>query len=99
MLTPKTTWTKEEFWAELDELGEESVRLKFATGSWGDNTRSGLVTLWLKTKDNEQAAAESAKRDASERKQWWVRPPGLIAIAIISNLLTAAVFYLLGRAG
>jgi hypothetical protein len=47
----------------------------------------------------ERANNLEAQKQASEIKQWWLRPPGLIAIAVISNLLTAAVFYLLGRAG
>jgi hypothetical protein len=79
--------------ARLEVMPLEDARIAIHTLTLGNQIGSpnhDFCLSWLALKD-------SAKRDASEKKQWWVRPPGLIAITIISNLLTAAVFYLLGR--
>ena len=78
------TWTKEEFWAKLDAIGEPDVRVKFATGEWRDNIRSGLVTIWLKSKDDERSAISSSKRDARESKA--------ISLASRANLIAISAF-------
>jgi hypothetical protein len=57
------TFTKESFWAELDALGEDEVRVRFSvTKQFGDvGPKHELAKLWLARKD-------SAKRDAREER-------------------------------
>ena len=62
----------EPFFAELDQLGEVSVRKQLAAGVWGKSGRRvKLAKLWLEDQDRAQAAthAEIARgsHDAAKR--------------------------------
>jgi hypothetical protein len=59
--------THEVFWEELDELGEDDVRLKFAIGWWKNPLENSLVGLWLSNKAEERAlsATNKAARDST----------------------------------
>jgi hypothetical protein len=52
------------------------------------------ITAALILEERKQSILQEA-----ERKQWWARPAGILAIGVITNLLTAAVFYIIGRQG
>ncbi|HEY7301598.1 MAG TPA: hypothetical protein VH684_27215 [Xanthobacteraceae bacterium] len=66
MVPPKTTWTKEEFWAELDEIGEDEVRVRLATKYYSDvNERGPLAREWLQRRELSRAAEVERSREAS----------------------------------
>jgi hypothetical protein len=45
-------WTKEQFWAELDNHGEDEVRVKLATKIYTDlNEKGALAREWLHRKE------------------------------------------------
>ena len=64
------TFTKEQFWSELDALGEEDVRVRFSvTKQFGDvGTKHELTKLWLKRFEDSRASEAANKRDAREDK-------------------------------
>ena|SRR6267154_340568 len=57
------TFTKESFWAELDALGEDEVRIRLTvTKQYGDvGSKHELTKLWLARKDSD-------KRNAREER-------------------------------
>lgn len=68
---PQETYTKEQFWSDLEALGEDKVLLAYKVEQrWGSppGQRAVLVELWLKSKEDERALAASAKRDAREEE-------------------------------
>jgi hypothetical protein len=55
--------SKEEFWRELDEVGEEEVRVRLAIGTYNNvNQLAPLAREWLEPK--ELAVVDAAARDA-----------------------------------
>jgi hypothetical protein len=68
------TFTKESFWAELDALGEDEVRVRLSvTKQFGDvGPKHELAKLWLARKD-------SAKRD--------VREESTLRLAVWANII------------
>ena len=43
------TFTKEQFWTELDSIGEEEVRARIATGTYSTvNKKRQLAEDWLR---------------------------------------------------
>ncbi|WP_439887820.1 hypothetical protein ACSX1C_00790 [Pseudomonas sp. MBLB4123] len=68
MSEPKSTYTKEEFWAELNDLGEEEVRVRlFVSKQWGDvGQKYELTHIWLKSQEDKRVLEASSKRDARE---------------------------------
>jgi ribosomal protein L9 len=64
------TWTKEQFWAELERLGEDEVRVKLATKIYSDvNERGGLAREWLLRKDQARQSERLSRNEASSREQ------------------------------
>jgi hypothetical protein len=53
--------------AQLEELGETEVRIRFAHGAWSERNKR-YVEVWLKSKDRGREEASSAKRDAREEE-------------------------------
>ncbi len=49
-MTGKTHYTREEFFAELDALGEKTVRERYNTRQISDPVRRGLAESWLHDK-------------------------------------------------
>lgn len=56
------TLNRDQFWAELDELGEDEVRGRFASERVYDSGKRPLVQEWLRRKDQE-------RKDALNREQ------------------------------
>ena len=56
----------EEFWSELDSLGEEKVLVRLRVSKqWGDSplgNKHALVLIWLKRQEDARAADSSTKR-------------------------------------
>ena len=49
------TFTKEQFWAELEALGEEEVRVRIATHRYGNaSDKRALAVEWLQKKERER---------------------------------------------
>ena len=49
------TWTKEQFWAELDAMGEDTVRLRVRTVFWGPaSEKVPLAEEWLSRKERDR---------------------------------------------
>ena len=64
------TWTKEQFWKELDDVGEDEVRVRLATRYYTDlNERGGLAREWIQRKDLSRAAESERARDAFQAEQ------------------------------
>ena len=60
---------KEELWAELEELGEEEVRVRLVTKKYGDvGQKLVLVKEWLRRKDQSRTEESSRNSDASNRE-------------------------------
>ena len=61
--------TESDFWAKLDVVGEEQVRINLIKNIYGDHgTKRELVQEWLRRKENELALEASAKHDALEKE-------------------------------
>jgi len=61
---------KEEFWAELDEVGETEVRVRLATKIYGDiNNKGSLAREWLMRKDQARESARELRNEASRVEQ------------------------------
>ena len=76
----QTTRTVREFWAELEALGEDEVRLKLARSFYGHpgGDKHGAVEEWLRRKDR--------KRQGRSEVVVWASMIAAIAAAIISLL-------------
>ena len=70
------TFTKEQFWSELDALGEEEVRIRFSvTKQFGDvGPKHELTKIWLSDK-------REARRDRRENIT--------LAVAITAAIIAA----------
>jgi hypothetical protein len=67
---PKTTWTKDEFFAELDEAGEDEVRVRLATKIYTDvNEKGALAREWLQRRELSRTAELERSRAASSLEQ------------------------------
>jgi hypothetical protein len=67
----QSTFTKEQFWAELEALGEEKVLVGYKVEKrWGSPplAKAELVEIWLKSKEDVRALAASMRRDAREEE-------------------------------
>ena len=61
------TFTEAEFWAKLDAVGENQVRINLIKKIYGDHgAKRDLVLEWLRRKEEARALEASAKRDARE---------------------------------
>ena len=100
MAEPKTTFTKEEFWAELDALGEEQVRINlYVIPMYGQLGMSGtgpqkyeLAKIWLQKQQDQRDLEASSKRDARETETLKIaNRANKIAIAAIVIAALAAI--------
>ena len=55
-------------YAELEAMGEAEVRITLAKGLFQMGQKTNLAQEWLRGKDEERAAASSAKRDTREEE-------------------------------
>lgn len=58
---PQETWTKEQFWAKLEELGEDVVRERIIAKIY-DDVRRGLAEEWLRLREESRREASSAEQ-------------------------------------
>jgi hypothetical protein len=95
------TWTKEQFWSELDKIGESEVRLRLATKQYSDaNERGPLAQEWLRQRELDAAAAFDLNREStiaeqiriarSEKSAAWAA--GIAAAIAVSIVIISAVF-------
>jgi hypothetical protein len=72
MAEPRTTWTKEELWAELDAMGEPRVRELVLMDHFGSagmvGSKRPLAEEWIQAQDRaRQEASEARQASAAER--------------------------------
>jgi hypothetical protein len=61
-----STYTKDQLWASLNDLGEDKVRERLATHVYGKvGDKRALVEEWLRRKDQERVEAAQARKSAS----------------------------------
>ena len=80
----QTTWTKEQFWAELEKLGEPVVRERIAAGIY-DDARRGLAEEWLRLREESRKDASSAEQmrtARSAKNAAWIAAIAAIIAAI-----------------
>ena len=64
------TFTRKSFWAELETLGEESVRVRIMTGAYAPKSaKRQLAEEWIRKKDQERADDLEARKLASQSEQ------------------------------
>ena len=71
MVEPRADFTKDEFWSELEALGEEEVLINLNVRKmYGQVGSSGkgpekyeLAKIWLKKKEDQRALEASGRRD------------------------------------
>jgi len=83
----RETFTKEEFWAELDALGEEEVRTRtFVKHQFGDvGDKRALAEEWLSQKGSERSErsnAEQMRIARSAKNAAWAAAIAAIVAAI-----------------
>jgi hypothetical protein len=94
----QTTSKAEQFWAQLDALGETEVRLKLATGFYGgyeNQDRRPLVKEWLRRRDHERLEASNLAHRRSARNAntaAWVAAIAAIVAAICAVVTIIPAF-------
>jgi hypothetical protein len=67
---PSIGFKPEDFFAELEKLGVDEVRVRLATKIYSDvNNKATLAREWLMRKDQSRAAETERKRDDSSAEQ------------------------------
>lgn len=80
------TFTESEFWATLDAVGENQVRINLIKKIYGDHGAKRELTLeWLRRKEEERSLEASAKRDAREIKTLRIAILAIIIAAIAAT--------------
>jgi hypothetical protein len=93
----QVTRSVDEFFADLESLGEEKARRKLALGDYGDTgQRRGLVEEWLRRQDQSRLDTREASMRAISTAQLRIaRRTYTIAIvtliAAIASIIIAAV--------
>ncbi len=79
--------TDDEFFANLDSLGEDEVRRQVANGEYGppSSQRRSVVELWLQIKEESRNAASEARSEATE--------DGSLSIARDANSLSRKALF------
>jgi len=89
--------TVDEYFAELEDVGEDFVRRKLALGHYGETgDRRATVQLWLSGKDQERrelSEEESRATARSAKKAAWAAAIAAI-IAAIAVIVSAVIPYL-----
>ena len=85
---PYTPYTKEQFWAELEQLGEDAVRIRIITKVYGDaSDKRSLAEEWLRHKDRlriDASNVEQIRIARSAKNAAWVAAIGAIIAALIA---------------
>jgi hypothetical protein len=97
------TFTKEQFWANLEQFGEQEVRLRLGMGEYGINSpHRALVDEWLRNKNQRRSEASQAEalsiarsaKDAAWEAARAARQANTIAMIAIVVAAIAAVISL-----
>jgi hypothetical protein len=90
------TWTKEQFWSELEAVGEDEVRTRLAAKIYGEaNHKAPLAREWLRRKDQERSdlsTSEQTRIARSAKNAAWAA-----AIAAIIAAIFAVMSFLLNQ--
>jgi len=90
---------KDEFWAELDALGEEQVRENIGLGLYREK-KEKFAKEWLRKKDQERLDERERSNDATNRESLDTAKSALTAtrtsavIAIIAIIVAVVIFLL-----
>lgn len=88
-LSSVDTFTETEFWATLDAVGEDQVRINLIKKIYGDHgAKRELVLEWLRRKEESRALEASAKGDAREEETLSIAKDAL-AIAKDANRIAS----------
>ena len=98
------TWTQEEFWSELEQLGENGVRIRLANKLYSD-VNERLAREWLQQKELARAAElerrrgerEAAQLEAAARASAAANTRAAIAIMIAATALVASILSLIAH--
>ena len=88
------TFTKEQFFAELDSLGEDDVRTRVVVGHYGrGNKKLQLAEEWLRLREQsriDESNREQRKTARSAKNAAWVAAIAAIiaAIAAVISLVS-----------
>src|ERR1700730_18256241 len=63
------TWAQEQFWRELEKLGEDEVRIRLSHKFYSDANDEGLAREWLQRKELARAAELEHRRGEREAAQ------------------------------
>jgi hypothetical protein len=89
----QTTFTKEQFWTELEEIGEDGVRANLVTKVYGDlGPKHDLAQMWLEGKDRARIAVSNAQQiriARSAKNAAWI---AAIAATVAATAAAIAVF-------
>ncbi len=98
--------TEKDLWPELEKIGEDTVRTRFATDAYGTvGNKRALVEEWLRRKDQERKDASTAEqasiaRDAAEisaREAGTANHTAKIAIAIAAIAIIVSIASLFSK--
>ncbi|MFO1242739.1 MAG: hypothetical protein U1E36_06010 [Rickettsiales bacterium] len=83
----KSTYTKEEFWAELEALGEEEVRVRIVTKKYGDvGDKLALAKEWLESQERRRSDASHAEQihiaRSAKNAAWIAAIAAVIAVGV-----------------
>lgn len=88
-MTQQETFTKEQFWASLDKLGEDEVHLRYTLGKYASGDKRGLVQEWLYQLQEariEAARAEQMRAARSANTAAWIAAIAAIVAAVAATI-------------
>jgi len=87
------TFTTEEFFAKLDELGENEVRIKLVTKIYGPNSdKRALAEEWLRRKEDQRRdEREDRSAERARRMMYSAWAANVIAIIAAITAIVAAI--------
>lgn len=88
----RETFTELEFWARLETVGEEQVRINYIKSVYGDQgPKRKLVAEWLRRKEEARALEAVAKRDTREEATLAIAKSARVSVRINRYLALAAL--------
>jgi len=92
-----TALTKEEFWAELDALGETEVRVRLQNKTYTDlNEKGSFAREWLLRRELASAAAsnsEQRRTARSAKNAAWTAAIAAIIAAMIAAVAAVIAYF------
>jgi hypothetical protein len=82
-----SNFTREQFFDELKNLGEDEVRIRLATKVYGDvGPKRALAEVWLNAKER--------KRSRDQMRAAWITAIATTVSAIASTIALSLTFYI-----